>query len=256
MQLVVGHRVQHFGVCPAAVVPVDDLAQEEKVPLSAVRKAAQRRHEAKVQHIRCIQANAVDVEFRDPEVYGVQKMLPHFGIALVQLHQQVIAAPVFVGKPIVEAVVPVKAHIAEPIPVPGIFPVFQQVPECEKVPAHMVENSVQHHPDGLFVAVRHKVLQVLICAQTAVQRKIIRGLIAMAHGLKQRANIQGIAAQVPDMVHPGPKGAQTGLRRAIVVLFRGSGEAQGINMVKNSFLIPGHYASSPKVCSSGSYFRP
>ena len=183
-------------------------------------------------------------------------MLPHFWIALVQLHQQVIAAPVFIGKAVVEAVVPVKAHIAEPVPIAGILPVLQQIPEREKVPAHMVENPVQHHPNALFMAKFHECFQVFIGTQAAVQGKIVRSLVAMAHGLKQRANIQGIAAQVPDMVHPGPKGAQARHRRAIVVLFRGSGEAQGINMVKNSFLIPGHYASSPKVCSSGSYFRP
>ena len=152
-------------------------------------------------------------------------MLPHFGIALVQLHQQVIAAPVFVRKAVVEAVVPVKAHIAEPVPIAGILPVLQQIPEREKVPAHMVENSVQNHTNALFMAKFQKCSQVFIGAQAAVQGKIVRSLVAMAHGLKQWANIQGIAAKSPDMVHPRPQSAQTGLRRAIVVLFRCPGEA-------------------------------
>ena len=108
----------------------------------------------------------------------------------------------------------------------------------------MVENSVQHHPDGLFVAVRHKVLQVLICAQTAVQRKIIRSLIAVAHGLKERADVKGIAAQFPDVLHPWPEGTKTGNRRAVGILFRGARQAQGIDMVKNRRIVPGHQAFS------------
>ena len=98
------------------------------------------------------------MEFRNPEVYRVQQVLPHLGVSVVQLYQKVIAAPVFIGKAVVKAVVPIKAHIAEPVQILRTFPVLQQITEREKVPAHMVKNPVQHHPDALFVAVFHKVL--------------------------------------------------------------------------------------------------
>ena len=40
VQLVVGHRVQHLRVCPAAVIPVDHLAHEPELGLDLVGKAA------------------------------------------------------------------------------------------------------------------------------------------------------------------------------------------------------------------------
>ena len=98
VQLIVGNRVEHFRVGPAAVIAVDDLAHQPELRLDLVGKAAQTLHKVEVQHIRCIQPDAVNVECIDPEADGIIMVVLHLGVALVQLDQQVEAAPVAIRK--------------------------------------------------------------------------------------------------------------------------------------------------------------
>ena len=170
-------------------------------------------------------------------------ILPHGGVLQVQLRQQLIAAPGLVPQAVVIAVVAVKAHPV-PVAVGGVLPVPQQVPEGEEVPAGMVEHRVQHHPQALFVAVGHKVAQVVVGPQAGIQQAIVGGLVAVTHGLEQRPDVQGVQAQAGDVIHPGQERPQPGLRFAVIVLRRRAAQAQGIDVIKGCAFIPVHRDSS------------
>ena len=241
VQLVVGHRVEHFGVGPPAVIAVDDLAHQPELRLDLVGQAAQALHELEVQHVGCIQTDAVDVELADPEADRIVVVILHLGVALVQLDQQVEAAPVAVGKTIVVLVVAPEIHIAEPVLIPGVLAVRFQVLEGEEVAAHMVEHTV--HDDFLAagVAVGHKLPELFIRAQAAVHPAVVDGIVAVGAALKQRADINGRAAKVLISVFgPGVqfcKGTGCGLA---VVLMCAAAQPQRIDVIKYSVVIPSH----------------
>ena len=100
----------------------------------------------------------------------------------------------------------------------GILPVLLDVPEGEEIPACVVEDPVQHHPDAPAVAGRHKILEILIGAQAAVQLPVVRGVVAVGLGFKQRPDVQGIAAQLCHVIDPGKQCSQPGLGRAVVIV--------------------------------------
>ena len=59
-------------------------------------------------------------------------------------HEQVVAAPVAVGKTVIILVVAPEVHIAEPVLIAGVLAVGLQVFEGKEVPAHMVEHTVHN----------------------------------------------------------------------------------------------------------------
>ena len=168
------------------------------------------------------------------------KLRRHRGVALVQLDQQVVAAPVGVGKAVVVLVVAPEVDVAEPVPVGRAFPALFQVPEGEKVPAHMVEHAVHNHLLPALVAGRHPGGKFLVCAQTAVHPAVVHRVVAVAAAFKQRADIDGVAADLPRVGGPSVqlcKGAGDG---AAVVLVGAAAQAQRVDMIKNSAVIPRH----------------
>jgi hypothetical protein len=66
----------------------------------------------------------------------------------------------------------------------------------------VVEHTVKDNLDAAFMAFFHKISKVVIISQTAVQLPVIRCLISMSHGFKQRTDINGIAANVLNMFNP------------------------------------------------------
>ena len=241
VQAVVGHGVQPR-VQPAAVLAVDHLAHQPEVRLEGIGELPQLPQEPEVQHVRRVQPQTVDIEFLHPEADGVQVVPPHGGILQVQLRQQLIAAPGLVAQAVVITVVAVEAH-AVPVAVGRGLPALQQVPEGKKVPARVVEYRVEHHPEALVMAVCHKFAEVAVRAQPGIQQAVIGGLIAVAHGLEQRPDVQGVQAEARDMVHPGQEAAQPRHGSAAVVLRRSAGQAQGIDVIKGCGIIPVHSGS-------------
>ena len=197
VQMIVGHGMQCALVDPTGVIPMDDLAHEPELGLDLVCHMTQRFHEIKIQHIGGIQTYAVNVKLADPEADHIADIVPHRRIALVQLHQQVIATPVFIGKSVVVLVVTPEIHIAVPVFVRGIFPIFFVFLESKKVSACVVKHAVQNHPDARLMAFCHKVFQIPVVPQAAVQLFVIRGLIAVSHGFKQGPYVQGVHADLP-----------------------------------------------------------
>ena len=72
MQFVVGNGMEHLGVCPAAVVAVDDLAHQPELRLHLVGNAAQAPHEVEVQHVGSVQTDASISNSSPQEADGVR----------------------------------------------------------------------------------------------------------------------------------------------------------------------------------------
>ena len=173
-------------------------------------------------------------------------VLLHLRVALVQLDQQVEAAPVAVRKTVVVLVVAPEVHIAEPVLIAGILAVGLQIFEGKEIPAHMVEHTVHNDLLAPGVAVGHELPELLVGAQAAVHPAVIDGIIAVGAALEQRADINGRAAQVfGGVLGPGVQLCERARCGLAVVFVRTAAQAQRINVIKNCGIIPCHSYSLP-----------
>ena len=248
VQLVVGNGVQHFRVCPAAVIAVDDLAHQPELRFYLVCQTAQPAHEVEVQHVGCIQTDAVDVELLHPEADGIIMILLHLRVALVQLDQQVVAAPVAVGKAIVILVVSPEVHIAEPVLIAGVLAVRLQVLEGKEIAAHMVEHAVHDDPLSAGVAGRHKGLELLVGAKAAVHQTVVDGIVAVGAAFEQRADVDGRTAQLCRVGCPCFQLCKSARGGLAVVFMCAAAQPQRIDVIKYCFVIPSHDRSLPFYC--------
>ncbi len=239
--MIIGHGMQRALVDPTGVVSVDYFAHKPELGLYFVCHMPQRFHEVKIQYVGSVQAYAVNVKLADPKADHVTDIVPNRRIALVQFRQQIIAPPVVVGESVVVFIVPPEIYIAVPVSVGRVFPVAPDILEGEKVSAGVVEHAVQDYPDASVMAFSHKIFQIFVVSQATVQFFVIRGLIAMPYGLKQRPDVQGVYPQPLQMPDPGVQGGQS-MNRLPVRVFSGSIQhPQGIYVIKNCLVIPCHF---------------
>ncbi len=202
VQLVIGDRVQCAFIYPARVIAVDDFTHQPKFRLNFVCDMAQRLHKVKVKHIRSVKTNAVHVKLADPEADNITDVVLHGRIALVELHEQVVTAPVVVAEPVVVLVVAAKVHIAVPVSVLRAFTFFLDVFECKEIAPGVVEHAVKNYFDVLLMALCHEIFQILIVAEAAVELFVVGRLIAVSDRFKQWSDIDGVAANAFDVVNP------------------------------------------------------
>ena len=155
VQIIISDGMQRPLIDPAGIIPVNDLAHKPELRFHLVRHMAQRSHIIEIQYICRVQTDTVDVELTDPEPHHIADVISHSRILLIQLGQQIVAAPVFIGEAVVVLVVPPEIHVAVPVLVRGVLPLLPDVLESKEVPACMVEHAVQDDPDSLPVAFRH-----------------------------------------------------------------------------------------------------
>ena len=245
VQLVVGDGVQHFRVCPAAVIPVDDLAHQPELRLYLVCQTAQPAHEIEIQHVGCVQTDAVDVELLHPEADGIVVVLLHLRVALVQLDQQVVAAPVAIAEAVVILVVAPEVHIAEPVLIPGVLAVQLQVLKREEIAAYVVEHAVHDDPLPAGVAGGYKGLELLVGAKAAVHQTVVDGIVAVGAALEQRADVDGRAAKCCRVGGPCFQLCKSARGGPAIVFVRTAAQPQRINVIKYCFVIPSHDHSLP-----------
>ena len=168
-------------------------------------------------------------------------VLLHLRVALIQLDQQVIAAPVAIAQAVVVLVVAPKVHIAEPIPITGLLPVLQQILKSKEAPAHMVEYAIHDNFLAAGVTVVHKIPKFRIGAQAAVHQAIVHGVIPVGPALKQRANIDGRTPQGCRMSRPFIQLPESPWRGLAVILMGTTAQAQRVNVIKYRVIIPSHW---------------
>ena len=250
MEMVISHGMECLIIDPPMILTVDHLTHKPELFLHLAGQPPQTLHELKVQNVRRIQPQSVDIELADPEPHRVQEVIPDLRIPLVQLHQQIVSAPVIVTEAVIILIISPEIHIAVPVLVPAVLPVCEQVPEGKEVSACVVEHGIEYHPDPRLMTSPHEVLQILVGPQPAVQLPVIRGLIAVPHRLKKRSNIKSVAPDLPDMVDPRIKIIQPVHRLPIIIQLRRPRQPKRINMIKNCTFIPSHTSFS-FCCFSG-----
>ena len=146
--------------------------------------------------------------------------------------------PCFIAETIVVRAVPAKVHALVPAAVAGTFAVLLNIPECEKLAAGVVKYSVYDYPDACLMAESREMAEAFVCAEPAVCKPVIPGVVAMGGGLKERSDVKGGAACG---FHVGNPLVQ--FRKAVGCGVFGVDEwrpqhTQRVNVIKNCFVIP------------------
>ena len=238
--LIVGHAVAGVVVHPAVVVAVQGLAHQHKIGLQAVGQAAQLGQKAKVQAVGHVQAQAVDVIVPHPVAHGVEQVIFHVRMLQIQLDQFIAALPRLVPEAVVVVGVAVKADV-EPVLVGAVPALFLHIAERPKAAPHVVEHAVQQHADARRMQGGADLLQVVVGAQAAIDLVVIAGVVAVGVALEQGIEQHAGRAQFFDVVHPVQHTQQAvpvGLGLVTIVLQRCPAQAQGVDLVNHSFIVP------------------
>ncbi len=152
-----------------------------------------------IQAIRHIQPKPVDIKLVDPGSHAVENMPDHFFISKVQLHQIIVALPAFIPEAVV--IIGISSQInMEPIQVRGMLPVFQHVLKLGKSSPYMIENTVQHDTDSIFMQLFAYLFKILIRPKSAVYLPVIPRIIPMSIRFKHRRKINCV---YPQLLHMG-----------------------------------------------------
>ena len=181
----------------AAVLP--DLAQEKAVRLGLVHGLANAGEEVIRQLVRHVQPPAVGP---GPEPVADDGILPLInerliaGLPLVGGGQVpdappgvVVRGPGMEGKPVVVGGVLALGGADGVVATLGV--------EVAAVPAVVVEDSVQNHPDAVPMGLHTELAEVLLCPQHGVNAAVVAGIVAVVGaGLKDGAEVQGLHPQL------------------------------------------------------------
>ena len=96
----------------------------------------------------------------------------------------------------------------------------------------MIEHAVQNDFDTVFVKLSYYIPEVLIRAQTAVDKTEVPGIISVRVGFKDRGKIYGIDAEFFHMRYPVDD-LQDTVFQYPVVFERCTAKAKGIDLIKD-----------------------
>ena len=164
----------------------------------------------------------------------------HLRVALVQLDQQVEAAPVAVREAVVVLVVAPEIHVAEPVAVAGVLAVLLQLLEREEIAAHMVEHAVHNDLLAPLMAGGDKFLELLVGAETPVYQTVVDGVIAVGTALEQRADIDRRTAKLCRVLSPRIQLFESPGDRLSVIFMRAAAQSQRIDVIEYRIVIPSH----------------
>jgi hypothetical protein len=234
--LIVGAAVQHTGADLEIIITVQHFSDQIKVLLQRIRETPQAADKIIVQAIGHIQAQAVNAEILDPISDSVKNMIDYRVIAQIQLDQIIVPFPAFIPEPVIIVGVALKADV-EPVFIPGLFPVGQHIPELGKASAYVVKDTVQDDPDAIGVELITDLLKILIGSQPDIDLLIVSCIVTVIVRLKDRAEIDGVDAQLPHMRDPVDD-FQDPVLQFPVIMEGSSAKSKRINLIKYTFFCP------------------
>ena len=83
VQLIIRHGMQRPLIDPARIIAVNYFAHQPELRLHFLRHRTKRMHIVKIQHIRRIQTDPVDIKFTNPEPYHITDIVPDRRIMLI-----------------------------------------------------------------------------------------------------------------------------------------------------------------------------
>ncbi len=111
--------------------------------------------------------------------------------------------PAGIGKGVAVAVATLKAQVGEPIAVGRLLAILAHILKGPEVPPDVIEDPIQDQAHSAPVQLTAECRQGLVGSQAAVDRVVIGRIVAVARGLEQRSQVEGIRTQALDMVEPG-----------------------------------------------------
>ena len=238
VELIVCDRMAHLAVRPAGIIAVDHLAHQPEGFFLLSGYPAHLLQEIKIQAVRAVQADAVDIKFADPETDHVKQIILHRPVIEIQIDQIAAVSPAFIGKTVVKGAVPAEINSFVPVFVGGILPLFLYITESEELPPGVVEHAVHHNPDTGVVQSAHKAAEVFIVSQPAVHGPVVRRVIAVGGRLKQRADIDRPDPERFQMPDPVLKFRKSVNHIPAFIHCRSAQQAKGIDVIENYIIIP------------------
>lgn len=101
----------------------------------------------------------------------------------------------------------------------------------------MVENTVEHDVDIMFVEGAANFRKILICPKPAVDLFKITGVITMIVGFENRIQQDRIYSQIPQIFRPVHEFADSGNAFAVIA-YRCSAESNWIDLIKYTIICP------------------
>ena len=153
------------------------------------------------------------------------------------------ALPAVVPKAVIIAGIPVKIN-QKPILIGGIPLLFLHIAERPEAAPNVVENAVQYNPDTVFMQDFANGGEILVSAKAAVDFPVIPGVISVPVGFKNRGKVNGVTAELTDMLGP-----VTELFDAVdgdtVIFPRRAAETDRIYLIKYTVIRPHKYLLYP-----------
>ena len=89
------------------------------------------------------------------------------------------ALPCLISEGISQGAAPSEIDPAVPVLIGRGLAVLFKIAESKKLTSRMVENTVHHNADAVFVALLHEFLKIIVCAQTSVYEPEIPCVVSM-----------------------------------------------------------------------------
>ena len=203
--LVVVDGVAGVVVQPLVVVAEHRLADQRELLAALVGKRvgnlAQVAEEAQVQAEGYVQAQAVDVELALPAADHIGEILVELEIAVVELDEMGVAAPVFVAEAVVVLVVAAPVD-REPASIGARLLLLHHVLEGPEAASHMVEDAVEEHADARLMEGLDHAAQILVGTEARINLGVVARVIAVAIALEGRVEHHAGCAELLDMANP------------------------------------------------------
>lgn len=97
--------------------------------------------------------------------------------------------PGLVAEWVTQRASPAEVYAAVPVLIRGSFPLFADILESEKLTSGMVEDTVHHNADSVFMAEAHKTGKIFVGTKSAVHETEIFCIVAVGAGLKERSDV-------------------------------------------------------------------
>ena len=222
----------------SGVIAMNHLTHQPEILFPLSGTAAQFFHKSKIQTIRTVQTNTVNIKIPNPTVDTFQQILFHFRILKIQIHQFKTISPGFIRKSIIIPGISPKPDSLIPVHIPRLLPVLLNILKSEKFPSGMVKHTIHHDSDALFMRLLYKTSKVLFISQASVNHPIISRIISMGRGFKKGTYINSAAPQTPDMGKPFFQLRQPMRYLCLLILSGRSQHTNRIDMIKYRFFKP------------------
>ena len=240
VQFIVGDTVKHLLsiLDITAVISMDHFSHQPEVFFFSSGSGAHLLHEAEIQTVRAVQADAVNIKFIDPEIDHIQQIIPDFLILEIQVYQFKTIPPCLVGKSVIVTGISSKPDSLVPSAVTGTFSLFLNIPESKKLSSRMIEHAVHNDLYTQFMGTGNEFPEIFVVSKPPVHCPVIPGIVSMGGGLEQRSDINRSKSQIRRMLQPFGQNIKPMGHFLLFISCGRAAKSDWVNMIKFRCLIP------------------